>query len=126
MGTENLNPHALVTKTLPRVAAEMAILAYNMTRILGIMAFDYFWKGIALVNMRPVVATAPIFGRFDTAKTRRFRSWHHNIVSAVRERADIDVKGSGSIDRVLPHEAGFAPKASHHTPSKCPAPCNRA
>ena len=42
MGTENLNPHVLVTKTLPRVAAEMAlhILAYNMTRILGIMAFD--------------------------------------------------------------------------------------
>ena len=44
MGTENLNPHALVTKTLPRVAAEMAILAYNMTRILGIMAFDHFWR----------------------------------------------------------------------------------
>jgi len=24
VGTENLNPHVLVTKTLPRVAAEMA------------------------------------------------------------------------------------------------------
>ena len=60
MGTENLNPHVLVTKTLPRVAAEMAILAYNMTRILGIMAFDHFWKGTALVNMRPVVATAAL------------------------------------------------------------------
>jgi len=35
-----------MTKTLPRVAAEMAlhILAYNMTRILGIMAFDHFWR----------------------------------------------------------------------------------
>ena len=38
----------------------MAILAYNMTRILGIMAFDHFWKGTALVNMRPVVATAAL------------------------------------------------------------------